>query len=385
MPIPPIKPVYFLLGFTFIFFCIQLYFYVRYYFEIAKKSRRETKNPLPTPTALPPVSVIICAKEEGENIRKFLPSVLKQDYPDFEVIVVNDGNNAEMQSELAQLKTRYENLHETFVPADADVISRKKLALTIGIKAAKNEILLFTDADCQAQSHHWITSMVRNFDAETEVVLGYGCYFAEKNFLSRLISFDTLFIAMQYMGFAAKGRPYMGVGRNLAYRRSTFFNHRGFAGMLHLQSGDDDLFVSAVANKHNTKTEISVESKTLSVPKSSFRQWILQRERHLSTSVNYKKDTLQRIGTEVVSRGLFYACLVATLCTGELIGLTALSLFIVRYAVQATAINLSAKALSERRFYTLILIFDILIPLINLFLLMRSKIFYKKNHIYNWK
>ncbi len=385
MPITFFKPVYFLLGFTFIFFCIQLYFYIRYYFEIAKKSQREKKNPRPTPTNLPPVSVIICAKDEGENIKKYLPSILEQDYHDFEVIVVNDGNNAEMQTELALLKARFPNLHETFVPANADIISRKKLALTIGIKAAKNEVLLFTDADCQAPSRHWITSMVRNFDPKTEVVLGYGGYFSEKSFLSRLISYDTLFIAMQYMGFAAKGHPYMGVGRNLAYRRSTFFNHRGFAGMLHLQSGDDDLFVSAVANKHNTQTEISVESKTLSEPKSSFKQWILQRERHLSTSSDYPKDTLQRIGTEVLSRGLFYASMLATLCTGELISLTVLSLFVVRYAIQATAINLSAKALDERRFYFLILIFDILIPLINLFLLLRSKIFYKKNHIYNWK
>ena len=246
-----IKPIYILLGFSFFAFCIQIYFYVNYYFEIVKKSRREKQNNTPT-DPLPPVSIIICAKNEIENIKNFLPSILEQNYPNFEVIVVNDGNNFEMQTAIALLKEKYPHLRETFLPEKAEVLSRKKLALTIGIKAAKNEYLLFTDADCQADSKLWIQSMVKNFDKETEIVLGYGSYFAQNTFLSKLISYDTLFICIQYMGFALKGYPYMGVGRNLAYRRSSFFNHKGFAGMLHLQSGDDDLFVNEIANADNT-------------------------------------------------------------------------------------------------------------------------------------
>jgi len=379
-----IKPIYILLGFSFFAFCIQIYFYVNYYFEIVKKSRREKQNNTPT-DPLPPVSIIICAKNEIENIKNFLPSILEQNYPNFEVIVVNDGNNFEMQTAIALLKEKYPHLRETFLPEKAEVLSRKKLALTIGIKAAKNEYLLFTDADCQADSKLWIQSMVKNFDKETEIVLGYGSYFAQNTFLSKLISYDTLFICIQYMGFALKGYPYMGVGRNLAYRRSSFFNHKGFAGMLHLQSGDDDLFVNEIANADNTKVEISHQSKTSSVPKQTFKQWLIQRERHLSTSAFYKKETLRRIGTEVLSRGVFYASVLACFLTSDILCLIALGMLLVRLAIQVTAINLSAKVLNERHFYLLIPLFDILIPLINLLLLIHNKIFYKKNHIYKWK
>lgn len=379
-----IKPIYLLLGFSFSAFCIQIYFYINYYFEIIKKSRREKQNNTPT-DPLPPVSIIICAKNEIENIKNFLPSILEQDYPDFEVIVVNDGNNFEMQTAIALLKEKYPHLKETFLPEKAEIISRKKLALTIGIKAAKNEYLLFTDADCQADSKLWIQSMVKNFDKGTEIVLGYGSYFAQNTFLSKLISYDTLFICIQYMGFALKGYPYMGVGRNLAYRRSSFFNHKGFAGMLHLQSGDDDLFVSRVANANNTKVEISHQSKTSSVPKQTFKQWLIQRERHLSTSSFYKKDTLRRIGLENLSRGIFYISTLACFFTSDILCLIALGMLLVRFSIQATAINLSAKVLNERNFYLLIPLFDIIIPLFNLLLLIHNKIFYKKNHIYKWK
>ena len=187
------------------------------------------------------------------------------------------------------------------------------------------------------------------------------------------------------MGFALKGYPYMGVGRNLAYRRSSFFNHKGFAGMLHLQSGDDDLFVNEIANANNTKVEISHQSKTSSVPKQTFKQWLIQRERHLSTSSFYKKETLRRIGTEVLSRGVFYASVLTCFLTSDILCLITLGMLLVRLAIQVTAINLSAKVLNERHFYLLIPLFDILIPLINLLLLIHNKIFYKKNHIYKWK
>ena len=378
------KPIYVLLGFSFFAFSVQLYFYIRYYFEIAKKHRRERNNN-ELESALPPVSVIICAKNESENIKKFLPSILEQDYPDYEVIVINDGESTDLHAQITLLKEKYPHLRESFIPETAEVISRKKLALTVGIKAAKNELLLFTDADCQAASKYWIRQMVKNFDEKTEVVLGYGAYFAQNTFLSKLISYDTLFICIQYMGFAIKGHPYMGVGRNLAYRRSSFFQNKGFAGMLHLQSGDDDLFVNAIANKTNTKVEISPLSKTLSVPKQTFKQWITQRERHLSTSSLYKKSTLTRIGFEVCSRGLFYVSTLVCFFTCDILCLIALGMLLIRWGIQALSINLSAKALNERRFYLLIPLFDILIPLLNLSILIHNKIFYKKNHLYKWK
>ena len=168
----------------------------------------------------PPVSVIICAHNESENLRRFLPLILEQNYDEYEVIIVNDGSCNNTERLIKELQKDYHNLYITNIPQETRIISHKKLAITVGIKAAKNEILLFTDADCRPLTPNWISSMVRNFDNDTEFVLGHGNYYRQKGFVSKMVSYDTLTIAMQYMGFAMLGCPYMGVGRNMAYRKT---------------------------------------------------------------------------------------------------------------------------------------------------------------------
>jgi glycosyltransferase involved in cell wall biosynthesis len=306
---------------------------------------------------------------------------LEQDYPCFEVIVINDGSTDETDDLLQDLNKKYPFLYRTFVPENANVRSTKKLGLTIGIKAAKYDILLFTDADCQTSGNKWIANMARNFTQGTEFVLGYGAYMREKGFMSRMISFDTLFIGIQSLGYALTGNPYMGVGRNMAYRKETFTRLKGFSKSLRLQSGDDDLFVNGGANEYNTRVEISPESVTWSMPKSTFNAWFRQKERHLSTSSFYKTDSLMRIGTEVASRGLFYllVCVVAVF-SPWVFGVLAGLIFITRYTFQLVIINKIAKQLDERRFYTSLLLFDILLPILSLYI----KIFSKKS-IFKWK
>ncbi|MDR2684181.1 MAG: glycosyltransferase [Prevotellaceae bacterium] len=251
-------------------FAVQIFYYLYFYTGTISRKRKINKNKIVFNTAQPPVSVIICAKNEEKNLAEFLPFVLEQNYPDFEVIVVNDGSRDGTEEVLFDLSQKYSNLYATTLSNDVKILSSKKLALTIGIKAAKNDILLFTDADCKPATREWLLLMVRNMSENTEFVLGFGDYFRKKPLLNRLISFDTLFIAMQYLGFAFRGFPYMAVGRNLMYRKSTFFKLKGFAGHLHLPSGDDDLIVNSVAKKHNTVIECCAESKTVSVPKTGF-------------------------------------------------------------------------------------------------------------------
>ncbi len=212
--------------------------------------RKANKGNIHFQTAQPPVSVIICAKNESKNLSDFLPSILTQDYPNYEVIVVNDGSTDESEIVLANLERTYKHLYHTYIPENVKVMSPKKLALTVGIKAAKYDYLLFTDADCQTVSDKWIANMMRNFSPETDFVLGYGAYEQKPGFLSHLVSYDTFFILLQYMGFAYRGKTYMGVGRNMAYRKQLFFDRKGFASILHLQSGDDDLFINKAATKN---------------------------------------------------------------------------------------------------------------------------------------
>lgn len=358
-------------------FCAQLFIYVRYYTGIVRHNAEKQ----PADIQQPPVSVIICARDETENLEHFLPLVLEQDYPDYEVIVVNDGASEETDMLLARLKQLYPHLRDTYTPETTDVISRKKLGLTIGIKAAKNELLLFTDADCRPASANWITEMAARFDSNTEFVLGYGGYAPRNTLLSRLISYDTLTIAIQYLGFAYCGKPYMGVGRNLAYRRSTFFAHKGFAGSLHIASGDDDLLVNRLANGKNTRFVATASGSTISTPKTTFAQWYRQKERHLAVAPLYNTESRRMVSAEPVTRALFYGLTVAICCTSGLLAIMCtLIMCLLRYIFQAIVINKTAAQLGERRFYLTILPFDIFLPLFTLFLL----IFGRKKNL-KWK
>jgi len=153
-------------GILSIAFLYQLYFYIRYMNGVLRLRSNITKNKIPFLTEQPPVSVIICAKDEADNLRRYLPFILQQDYPDFEVIVVNDGSTDETETLLNNLCVEYQNLRTTFVPVGARNLSTKKLGLTLGIKAAKNDLLLFTDADCMPEDNMWVSRMTRNFTRE---------------------------------------------------------------------------------------------------------------------------------------------------------------------------------------------------------------------------
>ncbi|NDP22600.1 MAG: glycosyltransferase [Paludibacter sp.] len=351
-------------------FVYQLYFYFHYLNGVLRLRTKIKKNKITFLDEKPPVSVIICAKDEAENLRKFLPFVLHQDYPEFEVIVINDGSTDETDQLLNDLCIEYPNLRTTFVPVGANNRSTKKLGLTLGIKASKYELLLFTDADCMPENKNWIASIANNFTPETDFVLGYGAYFYKKGLLNRLISYDTLFIALQYMGMAAARKPYMGVGRNLAYRKETFFAQKGFASTLHLSSGDDDLMVNKACTPRNTRIEIAPDSVTWSEPNTTFKGWLFQKERHLSVSSFYKSSSKLRIAIEPIVRALFYASLIFTILVGSLYTIILAGvLFLVRFIIQLSIINSSAKHFGNRKFFFLLPVFDIYLPLLNLYIL----------------
>ena len=251
-----------------------LYFYLAVYFEEQKKVAE--KDPL--------YRLLSVQGMKLKTFRTFLPSVLEQDYPDFEVIVVNDCSEDNSYDVLGTFIKKYPHLQVSTVNKDPKFTHNKKFAQFIGIKAAKNEILLFTDADCKPESDKWLEEMTSHFDEKTDFVLGYGGYLREKGFLNKYIRYDCMTIAMQYLGMAIRGVPYMGVGRNLAYRRSVFFSNKGFGSHNHIISGDDDLFVNSIATGENTVVEFRQEAHTRSVPRSTFSEWIIQKKRHLTTA-----------------------------------------------------------------------------------------------------
>lgn len=368
---------YCLLGALLLLLLYQCYFYFRYMTIASRKHNKHTS--LLEDSACPKVSVIVCARNEQQNLQDYLHTLLTQDYPCYEVIVVNDGSEDDTQIVLERYALQCKQLYTTFVPRDARVISSKKLALTIGVKAANYDYLLLTDADCRPHSRHWIREMMSGFaNEQTEVVLGYGAYFEKKTLLNGLICYDTLFIGLQYMGMANVGYPYMGVGRNLAYKRDTFFKNSGFRGMLGEVAGDDDLFVNKVANKANTAVVCSPESITWSSPKTTWKEWIHQKTRHLSVSHHYKQTSKMRLGIEPMTRGLFYALLIATALFGGglAIGIAYL-LWWLRLVMQLCVINTAAHRLGGRLFGIEIVAYDIILPLVTLWLLC-TKRFHKR-------
>jgi len=235
-----------------------------------------------------PVSIVVCAHNEALNLKKNLPFILEQDYPCFEVVVVNDRSTDATASVLEELLLQYKHLSVIEVKEGEKKGFGKKYPLTQGIKAAKHEYLLLTDADCRPKTKFWAKYMMSAFTEGKEIVLGFGKYEKRAGWVNKMVQYDTFFVAVQYFSFALAGMPYMGVGRNIAYKKSLFERENGFQSHENIASGDDDLFVMQAATKQNTAVMMEEESHTVSVGKENFEKYWIQKSRHLSTGKWYK-------------------------------------------------------------------------------------------------
>ncbi|MFC4723468.1 glycosyltransferase [Geojedonia litorea] len=293
------------------------------------------------------VSVIICAKNEAKNLKRLLPLIIGQDYHSFEIVLINDGSTDKTLKVMERFKALHDNIKIVNVKNIEVFWGNKKYALTLGIKAATHDFLLFTDADCEPLSKYWIRDMSKHFTSTKSIVLGYGAYKKVKNSgLNKLIRFETLLTATQYFSYAQIGLAYMGVGRNLAYRRELFFNANGFMNHMHLKSGDDDLFVNQIATKDNTTICMTPNSFTESVPKQTFKQWILQKRRHISTAKYYKLKHKILLGVFYVSQILFYILSPLLLVVSSLWELITI-LILLRFISAYMSLGLASKKLKE--------------------------------------
>ncbi|TDN87158.1 hypothetical protein DET49_11317 [Salegentibacter sp. 24] len=296
-----------LLGFFLLFSLIILAFYLAFFAFAGDKSR----NPGPVNI---PVSVIVCAKNEAENLKNFLPLILDQEYPDFELIIINDASVDTTLEVIEAFQALDGRISLVDVKNNEAFWANKKYALTLGIKKARHPYLIFTDADCAPQSRFWIRHMAAGFHQEKSIVLGYGGYFKNsRSLLNKLIRFETLLTAIQYFSYAKLGNPYMGVGRNLAYTSKQFYDQKGFAEHLHLRSGDDDLFVNQGGNKVNTFICYHPQASTRSIPKKDLKSWFHQKRRHASVAGFYKTKDKILLSLFYASRFFFWILLAALL------------------------------------------------------------------------
>ena len=307
---------------------IQIFYYLYFFRRLAFFSKQEKNK-----SQQHPVSVVISAKNEAAELSRNLPGVLVQTYrTTHEVIVVNHKSSDETWYLLEELQKTFRHLQPVNLKQDAIGIPGKKYPLSIGIKEAKYEIILLTDADCIPASEFWIQKMQDGYGEQTEIVLGYGAYHKKPGLLNKLIRFETFHTALQYLSYALAGTPYMGVGRNLSYKKGLFLRNKGFSSINHVMSGDDDLFISMVANKENTSVVIDQEAITLSEPPRNFREWTRQKTRHYTTGKYYKPMHKFLLGLYSLSHFLFYPLLAASLV-----------LYNWQYALAAFGLRLAAQ------------------------------------------
>jgi glycosyltransferase involved in cell wall biosynthesis len=236
----------------------------------------------------PPVSVVVCAHDEEANLRELMPLLLAQNYPEFELVIVNDRSNDHTYDfllEQTKLDARVRMVNIDRLP---EHVNGKKFAITLGVRAAKHEWILFTDSDCRPVSDKWIDSMSGSFTEGAQFVLGFSPYERLPGFLNKFIRFETLITAIQYLSFAWMRAPYMGVGRNLAYRKSLFLEKKGFRNHIGITGGDDDLFVNQHARSKNAIAVFHPEAKVTSIPHTSWKAFLNQKVRHLSVGKHYK-------------------------------------------------------------------------------------------------
>ena len=350
-----------------ILFFIQSYYHLGLYRKLYLHSKQEKAE-----TETPPLSVILVAKDAASDLQKNLPAILEQDYPEFEVIVIYEQSSDDnCEDVLKLLQEKYPNLHHSFIPDSARYISHKKLGITMGIKASHHEWLVFTEPDCCPSSNQWLRKMARNFTQDTDIVLGYSNYEKTKGWFNRKITFDTMLNSMRQLGSAIGGHPYTGCGRNLAYRKSLYYQQKGFASHLNLQRGEDDLFVNQCANGKNTRVEVSLES-TMRITAPHFKKnWHEEKLSYTMTSRYYKGISRYLMGFETCTRLLFLAMIIACLAFGILtqnwmmVGIACL-LWLFRFIILLVVFRKTSIALGERTFYSTLLLFDWMHPLWNL-------------------
>ena len=332
---------------------IQLFYYTGFFGRIAfykPKVKSKSQNH--------PVSVIICARDEDENLARNLPGVLVQSYPStYEVVAINDNSLDDSKYILQELKKTFKSLHVVELTQEAVHISGKKYPLSIGIREAKHEVLLLTDADCVPASEHWITKMQDGYDDNIEIVLGYGAYHKKKGLLNKLIRFETFHTALQYLSYALAGMPYMGVGRNLSYKKSLFFKNKGFSSINNIPSGDDDLFINKAATKNNTAVVIDPDAITRSIPKTTWKAWLRQKSRHYTTAKFYKPKHKFLLGLYFATQFIFYPLLAASIIFYD--WRFALPVFGLRLIIQAIVLYKSMKKMGESDLWPWFIFFDI--------------------------
>lgn len=338
---------------------IILLFQILYYLFIFGRTSFYKADKKSQQDQFPSVSVVICAKNDAYNLKTKLPTILEQEYPNFEVVVVNDDSLDDTSYVLRVLQEIYPNLNVITLKENVNKFLGKKYPLSIGIKSAKNEIILLTESDTIPTSYHWISEMVKGFTKNKDIVIGFTKTESKNNFLNTLMQYESQTIAMNYLGHGLIKNPYMGLGRNLAFTKKMFFSVNGFIPLYNIQVGEHELFVNKFSTKKNTSVIITKDSINQSVPKERVEDWLLQKKKHYRI-VSYFKLKDKIITSLIPSTTFLLYCLIVTSLVFGFPWEYGLMALILKYTLQIIIYYKSSRVLQSQQIAFLAPIYEIL-------------------------
>lgn len=323
------------------FIVIQVLYYVFVFARLIFHRNKTTSED----NALEPVTVVICARNELENLQELIPLLVEQNYPAFEVLIMNDRSSDGTQDYLSEHYLEWQNVRFITISKVYDHITPKKYAISVAMKHASYENILFTDADCRPSSTNWLTSMMAQLTAPKEIILGFSPYYYYKGLLNWFIRCETFYTAVQYLSFAKMGTPYMAVGRNLLYKKELFNQHKGFYTHKRVLGGDDDLFINQAATTRNTTINTDADTFMYSYPKLTWKEWYIQKTRHLSVSQYYRPHNKLLLGllsaSHVGTWFVFLLCMAVGVITQNYLFLeVSAGVFLVRTVLQYLILTL---------------------------------------------
>lgn len=351
------RPSFYVLALFVLTLVVQLCIHWIRFSRLAFSKKRPEMKPN---DELEPVSVVVCARDAYHHLVELIPALLSQDYPQFEIVVVNDCSDDDTEEYLKDLERHEPRVKPVQLRQHLNFFNGKKYPLSLGIKSASYDLLVLTDADCRPTSNHWLRSMVGCYGKNTEVVVGYAPMENTGGLSNLLMRFNAVQRALMYLSAALAGRPYMGVGKNLSYRQRLFFRNKGFTSHYGMPEGDDDLFVSQVATRLNTAVQLDRHNTVICSAPASFGAWMRQQTRRYSTIGMHRGGPRLFAALHYWSQFLFYASFIVLffLTPAFAVNLdvsyfayyfpTLAVLFLLRYLTQIIIYRGAARRLGER-------------------------------------
>ena len=364
---------------------IQLLYLLVVYNAVHRRTIAERKGKLLVTDAKPGISVVIVASDHEEQLTENLPHILTQDYPDYEVIVVDDNSQDDTKDLLQRLALQYPHLYSTFTSDSIRYVSRKKLALTLGIKAAKKEWLVFIEPDCHPTSNQWLALMARHFTENTDVVLGYSNYERRSGFANLCYMYDTLLQQVHMLGLTLRGLGYMGIGRNMAYRKEIFFKNKGYSRHLDFERGEDDLFINEHVKSNRITAEVNAEA-TVRCTVANAHRWTSDKLNRLFIRGKMRGASPCLAGFDTLSRTLYHIGVVGGIIYSSICGwwitlIVCASLWTIWWAIRLVIFHLITKDLGERRYNVSLPLMDFIQPFWELYFHLRLKVTSKRTFL----